>query len=235
MDSPEVGWYYQFMMARQILAVWLAPWQAYLAEFFGTFIFVLVAASAVLVNVFYEPIGTVGVALASGFALVVMMYATWSVSGAHLNPAVTAAMFLAGKINYRGAIGYVFVQLMASLLAARVVFWVFGEPSVEFLVGGPRLVVPPATGLILEAVASAVLIFVYLAIMTDKTRRHFGPLAVGLWVAAATLVFEPLSGAGINAVRVFGPLAVSEAWGQLVIFVVGSMMGSLAGLIWGRK
>lgn len=222
-------------MARQILAVWLAPWRAYLAEFGGTFVLVFLASSAVLVDVFYEPIGTVGVALTVGFGLTALMYAAWSVSGAHLNPAVTAAMFLAGKINYRGAIGYVFVQLMASLLAARVVFWVFGEAAADFLVGGPRLVVPPATGLVLEAAASAVLVFVYLATVTGKTKWYFGPLAVGLWVAAVTLVLGPLSGAGVNVVRAFGPLAVSGAWGQLVIFVVGPAVGSLVGMVWGRK
>ena len=148
-------------MNFSFLGQWVNPWRAYLAEFLGTFVFVLIASGAVLSNVFYSEIGTLGIALATGLSITSMMYATVHISGAHLNPAVTVALWLAQKIKGSSAFFYVIAQIFASFAAAAVVLLIFGNSAKEFVLGGPSVgaSVSQQTALVIESILTAVLVF----------------------------------------------------------------------------
>ena len=98
----------------------------YLAELVATFGFVFLAAGSVLTNQFTQGrLGITGIALAHGLALMAMIYAVMSVSGAHINPAVTIAMWVTKKINAKDGISYVIAQLIGSAIAGLFLLWIF--------------------------------------------------------------------------------------------------------------
>ena len=111
----------------------------YLAEFIGTFFFVLTVGCTVI-----APGAGSMAPLAIGSALMVMVYACGHISGAHLNPAVTLAVWLRGRCAASDVPGYIFSQLVAGILAAFVVSFLKGNPTLpppSDLNLGPALVV----------------------------------------------------------------------------------------------
>ena len=214
---------------------WIAPWRAYLAEFLGTFVFVFVSSGAVLTNLLYADIGPIGIALATGLSIAAAIYATYHLSGGHLNPAVTLALGLAGKIRGDIAIFYVIFQIAASFAAAGMLLLVFGLGAIDLELGTPLLGadITVSSAVILEAVLTAVLVFVIFATMIDRRGPvSFGPLSVGIVVVFANLVAGPISGASLNPARVVGPAMVSQSFDLLVVPVVGPLAGALFALVY---
>lgn len=214
---------------------WISPWRAYLAEFLGTFVFVLVSCGSVLSYIFYGEIGTVGVSLASGLAYAAAMYATVHVSGGHLNSVVTLASWLAQKTNGSTAIFYIVFQLAASFSAAGLLLYIFGQEALQFSLGGPTLGVDIgiSKAFVIEASLAATFVFVYFATMVDRRGpTSFGPLVLGLVVTALMLVALPLSGASINPARAVGPAVISQTFDNLMVATVGPLAGSLMGIVY---
>lgn len=212
-----------------------SPWRAYVAEFLGTFVFVFIAAGASLANAFYVDIGTVGIALATGLSISAMMYACVHLSGAHLNPAVTIALWLAQKFKGEMAVFYILAQITASFTAAGLLQLIFGLAAREFFLGGPTVGVgiSQQTAVVTEAVLTAILIFAVFATMVDRRGPvSFGPLAVGFVVVIANIFGGPISGAAINPARAIGPLVLVNAWSNLLVYIVGPLAGALFGLIY---
>lgn len=214
---------------------WFVPWRVYIAEFLGTFVFVLVASGAALTNIFYGDLGNLGVAMATGLVLTAMMYSTVHISGSHLNPAVTLALWLAQKISGTLAIFYILSQVLASLAAAGAILYIFGDDGRHFSLGGPVLGegITQGLALLVEAIFTAILVFAFFATMVDRRGpTSFGPLVVGLVVFAASVVAVSLSGAGFNPARALGPLLVANSPAGLGIWIVGPAVGSLAGVVY---
>ena len=213
----------------------LHDWRAYLAEFLGTFVFVLVASLAVLSNSFYGEVGTLGIALATGLALSAMIFATVSISGGHLNPAISLALWLTQKISAITCIFYILAQLLGSLVAASSLLLIFGEGAIKFSLGGPALGsdVTMQKAVILEAILTAVLVFVVFATLVDRRGPvSFGPLVVGLVVVVVSIAAGPVTGAALNPARVIGPLVLSHKFDTLAVWVVGPLAGSLFGIVY---
>ncbi len=213
----------------------LGYWRSYLAEFFGTFVFVFCTCGAVLVNSFYGEIGLIGIALVAGFAYVLAMYSTVHISGGHLNPAVTVALWLNGKIQGLEAISYIIFQILAGFASAGMLLLIFGKRAAALFLGGPVLAqgVSDQSAILLEMILAAFLVFVYFATIVDKRGPvSFGPLAVGLVVLVSTLIAGPITGASLNPARALGPLVIAKQYGSLAIFTVGPISGSLFSLIY---
>lgn len=214
---------------------WVSSWRAYLAEFVGTFVFVFVSCGAVLSYIFYGEIGVAGVAVAAGIAYCAMMYATVHISGGHLNPAVTLGSWLAQKTSGATAVFYVCAQLAASLAAAGLLFYIFGNEATEFSLGGPVVGtdVGVSRAIVVEVLLGATLVFAYFATMIDRHGpTSFGPLVMGLVIAAGMLVALPISGASLNPARAVGPAVVSQVYDSLAVAVVGPLAGSLIGVVY---
>ena len=210
-------------------------WRAYFAEFLGTFVFVFIAAGAALANSIWANIGVLGVALAAGLAISAAMFATVHISGAHLNPAVSLALWIAQKISTVTFIFYVLAQVLASFTAAGLLLYIFGNKGLEFLLGGPTLGngFSVQSGVIIEAVLTAILVFMVFATMVDRRGPvSFGPLALGLYIVIAGLFAGPISGAALNPARVLGPLVISRSFDTLAVWLVGPAVGSLFGIVY---
>jgi MIP family channel proteins len=199
------------------------------AEFFGTFGLVMAGCGAIVVNAQTGTLGHVGIALAFGFVVAVMIAATGHLSGAHLNPAVTLAFAVSRHFPWRETPAYLGGQLLGASLAAAVLLALFGP------VANLGATVPsgtPLQSLLLETLLTAALMFVIIAVATDtRAVGELAALAIGFTVAANALWAGPISGASMNPARSFGPALLSGQWQDHWIYWVGPMIGAIAGAL----
>ena len=173
-------------------------------------------------------LGSNGIALTFGLVIMAMIYATGHLSGAHINPAVTAAFCASRHFPLRAAAFYVPSQLggaVAGALLLRVVWE--GTPS---NLGATMPTVGSASALVYEAVMTAFLMFVIMAVATDtRAVGAAAALAIGGTVALDALFGGAVTGASMNPARSFGPALVSGEWHDFWIYVIGPTLGAMAG------
>ena len=187
------------------------------AEAVGTFLFFFIGAGSVVLNDHAGAggPGLVGIALAHGLALAVLVSALGAVSGGHFNPAVTASVWLAGRISSLRAGAYVVVQLIGAVAAGLALRAVFPEASwAPSSIGTPALGdgISPLAGIAIETVLTVMLLLAVFGTAVDPRAPRIGGLAIGLAVAADILVGGPLTGAAMNPARWFGPAVASGAF-----------------------
>lgn len=207
------------------------------AEAVGTFLFFFVGAGAVVMNQHTGGGGgLLGVALAHGLALAVLVSALGAVSGAHFNPAVTFAVWLSGHIDAVSAALYVVAQLVGGVAAGLALRAVFPESSWSpVALGTPA--VDPSIGvggaIVIEAVLTVVLVIAVFGTAIDRRAPKLGGLAIGLAVAADILMGGPLTGAAMNPARWFGPAVASGAFADWYVWWIGPLVGAaVAALIY---
>ncbi len=212
---------------------WLAPWREYFAEFLGVVFLVFLSSSVVVVDRIYTDIGIVGVALAFGFIYAVISFATTQISGGFLNPVVSLTLWLCRKLSGAKLFFYLVAQIFGSLVGALIVFLVFGPATFGMNLGGPEigLGVTFQTALILEAVLSAGLVFVFSATLFNKGHfANLAPFVLGLYIAVVSMIALPITGAVINPVRAIGPLVFSKSYASIAVFIIGPLFSSLVGI-----
>jgi MIP family channel proteins len=208
------------------------------AEALGTFLFFFVGMGAVVLGTHTGDGagGLLGVALAHGLALAVLVSALGSVSGAHFNPAVTFAVWIAGRIEPVRAGLYVAVQLVAAVAAGLALRLVFPESSWEpTAIGAPALGegIGPVAGIAVEAVLTILLVVAVFGTAIDRRAPKIGGLAIGLAVAADILMGGPLTGAAMNPARWFGPAVASGTFADWYVWWIGPLLGAaVAALIY---
>lgn len=202
----------------------------YLAELIGTFGFVFIGGSAVVINQASDGgLGMLGVSLAHGLALVAFIYAFSHISGAHFNPAITIAMLVANKIERGPAIGYIIAQLAGAVLAAIFIEGIFGSTD-------PAVMHPSNLGIfaaiLLEAILTFFLTIVIFGIVVDRRSHtsHAG-IAIGLLFSAMIVVAYGVSGGAFNPARAFGPAFVSNEWSNHLVYWIGPIAGSVTGAL----
>lgn len=209
----------------------------YLAEFLGTMFLVLLACgSAVLAG---PSIGGLGIGLCFGLVLVCLCYAIGNVSGCHVNPAVSFAMLISGKMTGRDFCGYVIAQLLGAALGGAFLYLLSETGLPNFNYGGitadadlaTNVLQPGATSgmaLITEILLTMFFVFVILS-ATDPKRGfgNFSGLAIGLALGLVNIVGIPVDNCSVNPARSFGPALFSpDAWGDFWIMVVGPLVGA---------
>lgn len=193
--------------------------KALLAEFIGTFALIFVGAGAVVVSA-----DLMTVALAHGLVIVSFAYAYGSISGAHLNPAVTFAFALRGRMVWSEALGYWVTQLAGAAVGAAALMYVFGGAG--FGLGATLPSVEPAQAVVVEALLTFLLVNVILHTTGKKTATPFAGLVIGLTLTAAILMGGPITGASLNPARSFGPAIFTNNLGTLWIYIVGPFAGA---------
>jgi len=208
-------------------------WAPLTAEAVGTFLFFFVGAGAVVLSDYPTPGsgggGLVGVALAHGLVLGVLVSALGAVSGAHFNPAVTFGVWIAGRITAARAIQYVLAQLVGALIAGLALRAVFADPVWQpSSIGTPALGtgIGVATGIAIEAVLTMVLLFAVFGTAIDPRAPKIGGLAIGLAIAADILMGGPLTGAAMNPARWFGPAVASGHLDNWFVWIIGPLIGA---------
>lgn len=210
----------------------MRQYQAYFAEFFATFALIFFGAGAVVMNaVTNGALGLLGIAFAHGFVLMCMVYATGHISGAHINPAVTAAMWVSKKIDSKKAVFYVISQLLGASVAGFMLLLLF--PSAPANLGVPDLSdVSFMQGILIEAVLTFFLAFVIFNVAVDsRAPANVYGLAIGMVLVFDILFGGPMTGAAMNPARAFGPAIASGYWATQAVYWIGPLIGAvLAGL-----
>lgn len=222
----------------------------FIAEGVGTMFLVLLACgSAVLAG---PHIGVLGIGLCFGLVLVCLCYCIGNISGCHVNPAVSFAMLLAGKMSGKDFIGYVVAQLIGATIGAAFLYW-FVNMGPEYVFGGvtgsnnlATNVLQPGATSGMALFAEILLTFFFLMVILGATDEKLGfgkfaGLAIGLALGLVNIVGIPVDNCSVNPARSFGPAVFStDAWGDMWIMVVGPLVGAaIAVLCWkaisGRK
>jgi len=207
--------------------------RALIAELVGTFFFVTLGAGVIVTDYFTggKTIGLLGIAVCHGLALSLAVTATMRVSGGHLNPAVTVAMWSLGKVNPPTAVAYILMQLIGSVLAAAVLLTIFDRSVWDPVhLGTPGLGagVHQSMGMWIEIVATFFLLFAIMGTAVyAKSPIQIGGFGVGLTIFADILVVGPLTGASMNPARSFGPALMSGFMRDHWIYWVGPIIGAL--------
>ncbi len=199
------------------------------AEALGTFCLVAAGTGAVLVDgLTGGSLGTGGVAAAFGLVVAVMVMALGHLSGAHLNPAVTLAFAAARHFPAREVGPYIGVQIAGAIAASAALRGLFGADA-ALGVTVPSFVGDPSA-LAIEAVLTAILMIVILAVATDtRAAGQLAAIAIGGTIALEALVMGPVTGASMNPARSLAPALVAGEGGGLWIYLIGPVVGAMVG------
>ena len=202
-----------------------------LAEGLAAFALVFAGCGAVVANEVYGgQLGAVGVALAFGLVIMVMVYATGHLSGAHINPAVTLAFTLTRHFPGRDAAAYIASQLAGAAAGAFLLLAVWPDQPAELGATSPTVGVGSA--LVYEAALTAFLMFVIMAVATDtRAVGAAAAIAIGGTIGLDALVGGAVTGASMNPARSFGPALAAGQWGDFWIYVVGPIAGAALGAL----
>lgn len=210
------------------------------SETLGTLALVFIGTLAIVVNNEFDGVVShLGIAIAFGLVVMTMIYAVGDISGAHINPAVTVAFWVARRFPGSEVAPYIASQLVGALLASMLVRVMFPQDA---LLGStvPGTDVGIAQAFVAEVTFTFLLMFVILGVSTGaKEKGIMAGVAIGALVLLAALVGGPISGASLNPARSLGPAIVSLqndlAWHFiLLLYVVGPTLGA-CGAVFGCR
>ena len=215
----------------------------YTAEMIGTMALVLIGCgSAVIAG---QNIGFYGISFAFGLTVLAMVYAIGNISGCHINPAITVAMWVAGKIKGKDAIGYVIAQCVGGIIGAGILWAIAsgldGYSRVVDGLGQNGFGAHSPAGyslaacFIAEVVLTALFLFVIFGATHKDAPKGFAGVAIGFTLVLIHLVGIPITGTSVNPARSLGPavFAGGDAISQVWLFIVAPIIGGIiAALIW---
>lgn len=213
--------------------------RAFAAEFLGTFALVFIGAGSVIVEnhtgMSHQglPDGKVsllGIALAHGMTLMVMIYGLGAWSGGHFNPAVSIAVWMRKKLRAELLMPYILLQLAGGVLAALILAGLFPDEVVLAKLGSPVLAakITPMKGIVIEALITFLLtLTVLLTTRDDHAQRGFAGLAIGSILVVLILFAGPFTGACANPARYFGPALVRGDLADLLVYLSGPVFGAV--------
>jgi len=222
--------------------------QKYVAEFLGTFTLVFIGCgSAVIAG---SHIGYYGIAFAFGLTVLAMVYAIGPISGCHINPAISIAMLVAGKMKGKDTLMYIIAQCLGAIVGAAILLAIAngvkgydlstnGLGQNGYGVGSSPGWSPGGYSLgacfLAEVVLTAIFLFVIFGSTSKAAPKGFAGLSIGFSLVLIHLVGIPITGTSVNPARSLGPAifvrgdAISHVW----LFIVAPILGAiLAALIW---
>jgi MIP family channel proteins len=212
--------------------------QKMVAEFFGTFALIFMGVGSICADKFIinggNPggLGLLGIAAAHGLAIAIMVTAVGHISGGHLNPAVTAGVWVTRRISTFDALLYWIAQLAGATAAAYTIKFVVPEDiwtAVHLGTPGLAANLPRTSGMAIEAVMTFFLVFVVFATAVDERGafKSIAGFAIGLTITMGALMGGPLTGAAINPARAFGPALAGHFWANHGVYWAGPLIGGV--------
>jgi len=206
--------------------------RAYVAEFLGTFGLIFIGAGSVCTDAISSGgIGLVGVALAHGLVLALMISALMRFSGGHFNPAVSIALWLTNKFPLKDLPFYIIFQLLGGIVGALFLTWIFPmDVWREVNLGTPGLGpdIGFGSGVFVELLITFFLVLMVFGTAADpQGPRQLSGLAIGLTLAFDILFAGPLTGGAANPARAFGPALVSGYWEAHLVYWIGPILGGI--------
>ena len=203
------------------------------AEFVGTLTLVLFGCGAAVLGA--DHVGQLGIALAFGFAIVAMAYGIGPISGCHVNPAVSLAMFVAGRMSGQQMLIHWAAQFLGAVAGAALLLLIAGGTAHGLgangwgpgYLGGYSM----TSALAFEVVMTALFVIVILGSTAEGAPSYMAGIAIGLTLAVIHIVGIQVDGVSVNPARSFGPaiLLGGQALSQLWLFFVAPAIGALIG------
>lgn len=207
----------------------------YIAEFIGTFVLVLFACgTAAVVGCSAENgTGYLLTALAFGLVIVAMAYSIGNISGCHINPAVSIAMLVSGKMNIKDFIGYIVAQFLGATAGAAVLMALVGKESGL----GANALYNDSIGLsiLVEIILTFVFVIAILGVTSKVENGAVAGIVIGLSLTLVHILGISFTGTSVNPARSFGPalLVGGDALADVWVFIVAPLIGGvLAALIY---
>ena len=187
---------------------------------------VFIGTGSIMIHSIYNEIGNIGIGLFFGLSVMSVVYSIGSISGAHINPAVSIAFWLDKKLMTKDLIPYIFSQIVGGILASTLLFFLLPESKTM----GETLVKCDDWKLvfIVEFIITFILMFVILQV-SDKSRNldRFSGIAIGGVVAFAAIFVGPISGASMNPARSISPAILINDFSYLWIYIVSPILGAV--------
>lgn len=216
----------------------------YIAEMIGTMVLVLLGCGSAVfaggaAGAVGAGVGTLGVALAFGVAVVAMAYTIGNISGCHINPAITVGALVAGRISGKDAVMYILFQIIGAFIGSGIIYLLLstGTHSGPTSTGANTY----ADGNMIQAlVAEIVFTFIFVMVVLGTTSSKFGNpkmagLVIGLTLVVIHIVCIPITGTSVNPARSIAPAifqggaAISQLW----LFITAPLAGGvLAACAW---
>jgi len=214
-----------------------AAYRPLVAEALGTALFVFIGTASIVVNAMTSGgVTNLGIALAHGVGMAIIISALMNISGAHFNPAVTLGLLVAGKVDPQTGGRYVIAQLGGAVVGALAVKAMFPAAAVTAVSGGTpqlSLSIGLAQGIAIEAMFTFFLVSAVFGTAVSKDAPKIGGFGIGLAIFVAAVVVGGLTGAAINPARAFGPALVSWSWHSQAVYWIGPLVGgAAAGWLW---
>lgn len=199
----------------------------YLAEFIGTFILVFFGTGSVIVNEqSTNALGLVGISLTFGILISAVIYSIGSISGAHLNPAVTISFLLGKLIPKKDALFYISAQIIGAIFASLVLKFLF---PLNTNLGATNPSGTILQSFVIELIATFVLLLTILGITQtgNKESKAFAGLIIGFLVVGLILFSGPISGGSFNPARSMAPALISGNISNLWIYLTAPIIGGV--------
>lgn len=209
--------------------------QKLISEFIGTFTLLFFGCGSICAaqQAGAAGPGLVGIALAHGLGIGLMVAAVGHISGGHFNPAVTSAFWVTRRMGTWEAALYWVAQLAGAATGAFAISRFFQEDVWRrAMLGTPALAtdISPVLGMMIEAVLTFLLVFVIFGTAADKNCAFakLAPFAIGLTITGDILAGGVLTGAAVNPARAFGPALVGRYWLNQSVYWIGPIAGGIA-------
>lgn len=221
--------------------------QKLVAEFVGTFAFVFISAGSICADQYLAAtgqtgVGLLGIAVASGLAIAIMVTSLAHISGGHFNPAITIGFWVTRRLSTLDGISYWTAQLLGAMAAAYLIKLTI--PDTTWTAKALGSITPDlggdftrAHGITLEATMTFLLVLVVFATAVDAKGAFdkIGGFAIGLTITVDSLFGGPFTGAAVNPARAFGPALATSHWQNHGVYWAGPLLGGvLAAVLYDR-
>ncbi len=212
----------------------MKDFKKYLAEFIGTFVLVLFACGVAgqTCSGPKEGAGYLITALAFGLVIVAMAYSIGNVSGCHINPAVSIAMLVRGKMNVKDFCGYVAAQFLGGIAGAGVLQLIVKDPTklgTNALYNGDAMI-----SFVIEAILTCVFVLAILGVTSKQENSSVAGLVIGGALVLVHLLGISFTGTSVNPARSFGPALIAGDLSGIWVFLLAPLAGGVvAALLYG--
>lgn len=201
----------------------------YLAELIATFALVFCGTGAIVIQQESGLVTHVGVAITFGFIVMAMIYSFADLSGAHMNPAVSIALAVAKRFDWKQVAPYAVSQALGAFSASFLLSFLF--PESQFL-GSTVPAGSALQSLILEIVLTFILMLVVLRVSESELNgKYIAGAVIGGVVLLEAMFAGPISGASMNPIRSIAPAVVSMQLNHLWIYIIAPITGAILAVL----
>ena len=207
----------------------------YICECIGTAVLVLFGCGSAAIA--GEALGTLGIAMAFGLSIVAMAYVIGNISGCHINPAVSLAMLINGKMTVKDFCFYVLAQILGAIVGIGFLYLIMYNAGMDIATVGlgangygdaSSVGITMWGAILVEILLTFVFIYTILGVTSDEKKSSVAGIVIGLTLAFVHIMGIPLTGTSVNPARSLAPALFlgGQALSQVWVFIVAPFIGS---------